>query len=359
MILFWVVAGVFSAAAAGLILFRAARAASQPEAADPTPVLYRRQLAEIDDLAERGLIAEPERKSAHAEAARRLLAAAEKPGEAWIAAPAARRPIVWAVIAAPALALGLYLALGAKGLPDQPFAKRLEGWKAAGPERLQPDELAAVLERVARDRPNDPELLRYVGMAENAAQNPAAAVRALHKAVKVAPERADLWTALGESLAFRDGAVSDEAVDAFKESLRRDPSGVSARYYLARAQVDRGDKPAGLAIWRALLAELPAGDERRAILLQSIAQAEAQPSGPSSVSGEQLAAIRGMVAGLAERLKSNPDDPEGWVRLVRAYAVLNESAQRDATLKTAKARYAARPDVLNQLAQAAAAEPMK
>src|SRR6476620_735779 len=160
MVAFWVAAGVLSALAAGLILFRAARAASAPEAADPTPVLYRRQLAEIDDLAERGLIAETERQSAHAEAARRLLAASGKPGEAWTTGDAGRKGIMLAVFLVPAVALGLYLTLGAPGVPDQPFAKRLATWRATDLERLQPAELAAVLERVSRERPNDPELYR-------------------------------------------------------------------------------------------------------------------------------------------------------------------------------------------------------
>ena len=76
-------------------------------------------------------------------------------------------------------------------------------------------------------------------------------------------------------------------------------------------------------------------------------------------SGGQMDMIRGMVEGLARRLKANPDDPDGWVRLVRAYAVLGEAGQRDATLNTARARYASRPQVLVQLDAAAKAEPMK
>ena len=32
--------------------------------------------------------------------------------------------------------------------------------------------------------------------------------------------------------------------------------------------------------------------------------------------------IEGMVASLAERLKREPDDVEGWLRLIRSYAVL-------------------------------------
>ena len=358
MILFWVVAGVLSAVAAGLILVRAAWAAAAPEAADPTPILYRRQLAEIDDLADRGLIGEGERRGAHAEAARRLLSAAEKPGEAWTSGPAARPVLIAAVLIAPALALGLYLAVGAPGVPDQPYEKRLTQWRQTNFELLQPAELAAVLQRIARERPNDAELLRYVGLAEGAAQNPNAAVRALSRAVEIAPERADLWTTLGEALVFRDGDVSPPAEAAFRESLKRDPSGISARFHLGRAKVSRGDKQGGLADWRALLADMPAGDERRAVLTQAIAEAEAKPEVPS-VAGSQMAAIRGMVAGLAQRLEASPDDPDGWVRLVRAYAVLGETEKRDTALKSARARYASRPDILEQLATAAAAEPMQ
>src|SRR5262249_22082836 len=39
---------------------------------------------------------------------------------------------------------------------------------------------------------------------------------------------------------------------------------------------------------------------------------------------ERGAMIRAMVEGLAERLKTQPDDLEGWRRLARSYAVLGE-----------------------------------
>lgn len=39
----------------------------------------------------------------------------------------------------------------------------------------------------------------------------------------------------------------------------------------------------------------------------------------------QLAQIKAMVAGLAEKLKSAPDDVEGWLRLGRSYAVLGQT----------------------------------
>ena len=99
MIAFWAVAALFSAAAAILILFRGARAASGAQAGDTTSVFYRRQLAEIGDLADRGLIGADERKGAEAEAGRRLLAAADAPAEVWSTGPS-RVPILAAAIAA-------------------------------------------------------------------------------------------------------------------------------------------------------------------------------------------------------------------------------------------------------------------
>ena len=49
----------------------------------------------------------------------------------------------------------------------------------------------------------------------------------------------------------------------------------------------------------------------------------------------------------------------GRVKLVKAYAVLGDAAKRDAALKTARARYAGKPDVLDALKQAAATERMQ
>jgi cytochrome c-type biogenesis protein CcmH len=360
MIVFWVAAGVLSAAAAGLILARAARAAAEGETQDPTPILYRRQLAEIDELAERGLMGEAEHKSARAEAARRLLAAADAPKAAWTADPNARRVVLAAVAAAPAMALLIYLAIGSPGAPDMPFAKRMKAWEATNPAELTAPELAAVLKKITAERPNDPEGFRFLAIAEGAAQDPPEAVRALRRAIKLAPQRGDLWEMLGEALMAEAGdKLTDEAKAAFQQAVRREPNAVAARFQLARGRIDGGDKAGGLAEWRTLMAELPGDDPRRAAIAQAIAEQTGQAAPQAAPSGGQMEMIRGMVESLAQRLKANPEDPDGWVRLVRAYAVLGDAAKRDAALQTARARYAAKPDVLQQLDEAARTAPMQ
>ena len=63
--------------------------------------------------------------------------------------------------------------------------------------------------------------------------------------------------------------------------------------------------------------------------------------------------------GLAARLAVEPDNPQGWVRLVRSYAVLGQAAARDAALSQARRRYADDPAMLQQLTEAARTEPLR
>ncbi|KPF66342.1 hypothetical protein IP88_13035 [alpha proteobacterium AAP81b] len=55
---------------------------------------------------------------------------------------------------------------------------------------------------------------------------------------------------------------------------------------------------------------------------------------------ERMGMIRGMVDGLAARLKTNPRDEAGWLRLMRARQVLGELGQARAARDAALAAFA-------------------
>ncbi len=363
MIVFWIIAALLSAAAAAAILAGAAagaRADSAPAVADTGLALHRRQLAEVDDLAERGLLAGPEHDALRAEAARRLLAAAEDAEPASTADPRDRIIVLIVAVVTVVLALGVYLAVGSPGDRDQPFAKRVAGWRAADPRSLNPSQMAAVLSVMAKQNPSDPMPLLAMGIAQMASDQAIAAQTSLRKAITLAPGRADLWSTLGEAfIAGADGVVDVDAKRAFQEALKRDPDNLPARYYLGRAAFADGDKDGAIAAWRGVLANLPADDRRRAALEAEIAAAQTGAApGSGGPSAAQIAAaqgavgpeqIRAMVDGLAAKLAANPDDADGWVRLIRAYGVLGDKAKQGAALKTANARFAARPAVLAAL----------
>ncbi len=59
--------------------------------------------------------------------------------------------------------------------------------------------------------------------------------------------------------------------------------------------------------------------------------------------------IRGMVARLADKLKDDGNDLEGWQRLVRAYMVLGERDKALVAASDAKKALASDPDKLRQI----------
>jgi cytochrome c-type biogenesis protein CcmH len=390
MISFSIAAVLLSALAALLILQRASGAARRPDA-DPTLAVYRRQLSEIDDLAERGLLAQGELKAARAEAARRLLSAAKgaERAPAQAVQPRVSRPLRLAVlagaVAAPLLAAGLYVALGKPGLHDQPFADRLNAWKQGDPSQLGPGEMAAVLQTVVKSRPGDAEPLTYLARAQLASGNVPAAAESMRKAVRLQPDDAGLWANLGILLLLEgQGEETQPSQDAFRQALKLDPKNAPARYHLARARIAAGDVNGGLNEWRALAADLPADAPERKELEAEIeatakagrlvappkAQAEPPPQQQAEAGGgvEALAGAltgqgpppgapdpRQMVAQLEARMQQDPNNLAGWARLIRSYAVLGEPDKMRQAQEKARKIFKDQPEALKTIDSAAGA----
>jgi cytochrome c-type biogenesis protein CcmH len=360
MFAFWIAAAALSAAVGWLMLSGSRAALLRTAGEDPAVAMHRRQLAERAELAARGLLPEAEVTAARAEAGRRLLAAADRAPRT--AGADGRRLAVAAAVVAPLLAVAAYLAVGTPGADDQPYSKRLAEWRAGDPARLDPPRMAAVLRAVSAERPNDPAVFRNLALAEMAAGDTMAAGAALRRAVRLAPGDAGLWAALGETFMMQaEGRIDADARTAFGEALKRDPANMSARYFLARADIQDGKVTEGLAGWRALLATLPPDDGNRTILAGEIAAVEKTGALPQAAPEPRAqpmpdnAAIRGMVEGLAARLEADPMDPQGWVRLVRAWSVLGETGRRDAARAKARDLFKDKPEVLKALDQAAEA----
>src|SRR5579875_1165391 len=279
MALFWIVAGVLAGAAALIVMLAARHAASAP--GDDTALrLHRRQLAEIDDLAERGLLNEEDKSAVRAEAARRLLAAeALRGAPERVGGQRSRMIAAGAVLAAAFVALGLYFVFGAPGVPDQPYRARVEEWRRSDPSTLDAARLAAVLRDLVATRPDDPTAYGFLGRAELAADDPYAAKKAYARALALAPNRADLSAGLGLALEAQGAAAAtpeegrpehDAAEAAFIRALAIDPRSQDALFALGRMQIQDGRREEGLSRWRLLLTTLSPDDPRRPALAAAV-----------------------------------------------------------------------------------------
>lgn len=261
---FWILTGLATTLAALLMLVGARRAAEPAAEAD----LGADELAALDRLKARGLMDDAAWAAARAEAGRRILNARDA------AAPVARRSdriwVMGGVGLAAAMALGLYVLTGAPGLADQPFEQRVEDW-ATRPMMLDDQQLAAVAGRAARERPNDPEMLRLLGAARFQAGDPVGAASAFRRVLALQPEDAQSWARLGESLVrANQGQIGGDAEAAFAEALKRDPDQLGARYFLGEAALRRGDAARARQIWAPLIAVLAPDDPRRLDLEQRL-----------------------------------------------------------------------------------------
>ena len=79
---------------------------------------------------------------------------------------------------------------------------------------------------------------------------------------------------------------------------------------------------------------MPANSPLHSELVDRLASIGAAPPAVAGAGGAPD--ISAMVSGLAARLKSNPNDPQGWLRLIRAYSVLGETDKAKEALATAR-----------------------
>ena len=162
---------------------------------------------------------------------------------------------------------------------------------------------------------------------------PTDAARAYAKVLQLlgdTPERrADHAEAL---VAAADGNVSPDAKAEFETALQKQPDLPKAQFYLGLAAQQGGDRAAALDIWTKLLADAAPDApylrvvQARIAALDPNAGAAHPPANDIAAMPvpERDAAIRAMVDGLAKRLALKGGDVEGWLRLMRAYKVLQE-----------------------------------
>ena len=354
MIWTWIVFAAATFAAVLAVLWPSLRGvrAYAPRAAHDA-ALYRAQLAELDRERGEGRLSEAEHRDAVLEVSRRLLAAAaDTPAEPAPAPQAGRWLVAGAAVVLPTLALLLYLPRGMPDMPAFPFAE-VQAQRDA--ENAEAEALIAQVRERINSFPADSEDARrgWVLLAgvERRRGNLAAAIGAYRQALAIRFEPA-LATDLAETLAVAaDGSVTEEAMALLRRAAAASPGDLRTRYYLAVGALERGDAQAALDGFRAVQAAAPEGSQVRAIVAERIAEAETRlragaAPGPTA---EQMAAasdlppeqrqamIAAMVDRLAERLRAEPNDAEGWLRLARTYRILGRGMEARAALDRAAA----------------------
>jgi cytochrome c-type biogenesis protein CcmH len=361
--LLWLVLALMTAAAIFAVLWPLSRAANVQAGGDIA--VYRDQLDEIERDRRAGLIGETDAQAARVEISRRLIAAADAAefGHSLpIGSPLWRRraAAIAAVVVLPLVAAILYLALGSPQLPGQPLEARLRAVHQDTSIANLVSKVEAHLER----NPNDARGYEVLAPVYLRLGRYADAVNARRKVLILSGENAERQSDLGEALTVAaKGIVTADAKSAFERSLVLDPDQPRAKFYIGMAAEQDGNRPQAAAIWRDMISKAPADAPWLPIVRDALArvtgdQPVAAAPGPSSqdISAADAMSekdrgemIRGMVARLADRLKSDSHDVDGWQRLLRAYMVLGEREKANAAAADARRALANDPDKLRRI----------
>lgn len=244
------------------------------------------------------------------------------------------------------------------------------------------DDVDTMMTRLAErlEKNPDGEGYRMLGWSYLMTGRPEKAIEPYKKAMTLIPDNATVHSGYAEALtSIAGGSVTSDAKAEFDKAHKLDPAEPRTRYFLALWRAQHGEKKEALEQW-ITLANSGAADEpwqadvRRKISETSASlgidvsgrlktMSSAQPAAALDPSVMQAAnsmsasdrakMIDGMVEGLAQKLKANPRDADGWVRLLRSRMVLDQKDQAGKDLITARKALAGDASGLSRVNEAA------
>ena len=336
--LIWFIFAIVAGAVMLAVLMPLGRKSVRPIASADARAMYDAQLSDIARDLDRGVIAPVDAELARAEIARRLILASKHSdekvdtvGEATYRRRRAASAIILSTI--PLVALSLYGAKGSPHLPAKPLAARL----SADPATM---DMAVALTRVENHLQLNPadgkgwEILAPIYLRTGRYDDAARAYA--NAAIHLGPTMERLVDVGEARFLASGGVVTAEARAAFEEARRIAPLSPKGLFYLAVAREQDGDKAGAATDLKALLQSAPADAGWAPMVAERLAQIEGTPQPAPQMPTDRMAAIRGMVDGLAARLAAQGGSAEEWGRLVRARAVLGEKTLAEEALASAR-----------------------
>ena len=185
------------------------------------------------------------------------------------------------------------------------------------------------------------------------------------KAILPDATEAELARAAAPPQGARETADQEDDPAELAAALEANPKDWQGWIRLAQMQAAR-DEPGQAAAALEAAREHYAGAPFVLAQIEEAAQGlglngQAEASAPRGPSAEQVAAsaemseserdemVRGMVEGLAGRLETQPGDLDGWLMLIRSYAVLQDATAASDAVRKAKVAFKDAPDSLHQI----------
>lgn len=352
----WSVIAILSIGSMGILALSLRAKKSKDVQIDNTRAIFADQLVELDRDVARGVVSKSDAEAARIEIKKSILKQAQKGQSGPLVSTRGSRIGLWiAILFVPVASVGYYSQFGNPALSRIAVAEQQQAREENARIVALTEQLKTRLETDAEGGPSDGWMLLGQTYMRLGRFNDAA------EAFRIVSEREEATSAvfsmLAEALVSQENGIMTPAAEAaINEAAMRDASNPAVTYFRALALQQAGQSAAAHDL---VVARLDAADGYYPWMDTLVAQANRIGDGigrePISLArfapmlagrgpdAEDVAAaqemstedraafIQSMVQGLADRLKDDPDDLDGWLQLGRAYSVLgNEEGAKDA-----------------------------
>ncbi len=334
--LFWILAILMVAAAVVCVLVPLSRQQINVQRGSEAQV-YEAQLREFGSDSEEG--ANNNTLEERAEIGRRLLAVQNRDENEPDAGNSNRPAVIGASIVAlffiPVFTVFVYSVLGAPGFEaTRRVAEQLPI------EQQSVGQLVATAEQQLKKNPDDLRGWTVLAAVYGRTGQFVKRAQALSNMVRLSGPTTELLAELAEARTLaNDGIVTEETVTMLQGALASGQWNIKAKAYLVLANEQEGNLKDALKEWRELLVRAKGHERWESRIAQRIEALESQVAdtlgpGPSQQqvndaskmsADDRASMIANMVAGLSQRLEDQPDDIDGWLRLIRSFHVLGEA----------------------------------
>ena len=330
--------------------------------------IYRDQLETLDRDLARGIISAVDCEANKDELQLRLLDDTEEPapvqtgnGQSFFTA---RRTAVVIALLLPLGAAGMYWWLGTPEAID-PVAT----------QKASEDQVSQMIDKLAarlKEKPDDPKGWAMLARSYKVMGRFAEAEQAFLKAGELVNTEPDLLVDYADLLAMRaNNNIEGRPLELVNKALALNPQHPMGLMMSGVAAYRRSDFKQAVAQWEKLLVLLDPASPDAQQVQADIADARTKaglpatagqvaptgtdagklpPVDPAAAAGMTPEKINQMVEGLAARLKEQPGDLPGWVRLARAYKQQGRLPEAEAAFGKASKLVDTDPDLLTQYA---------
>lgn len=293
MVLFWILATGMVAIALAFVLvpLLRRRSSAAPSETEANLDVLRGQRQEIEADIGAGVLPADARDEALADLVGR--AADDLSAAPAVPASVARPPWIAAAIAGaaiPALAFGLYLAIGSPSAMDPASV-------AAVRQPVGDHQIVAMVERLAqkvRENPDDAKGWALLARSMGALRRFKEAAEAYERLLKLKPGDADVLADYADTLGMVQGqSLQGRPTELIRQALAVDPRHQKALALAGTAALDAGDLAAATGYWRTLAAQLEPGSadaQQVEAILEEIRQRPATEKKPAPA--QAMAAAR-------------------------------------------------------------------